>query len=140
MRIGELADDVAITTEAVRYYEKVGLLAAPTRTPSGYRDYNHQALERLRFIRTAQTVGFTLGEIGEILELRDNGQTPCDHVRQLITQHAADLQQRINDLQAMQTDLHQLAAVAAAAPHASATATATATHCHILESARPAST
>jgi DNA-binding transcriptional MerR regulator len=136
MRIGELADDVAITTEAVRYYEKVGLLAAPIRTASGYRDYNHQALERLRFIRTAQTVGFTLGEIGEILELRNNGQTPCDHVRQLIAKHAADLQERINDLQAMQNDLHQLAAVAAAAPHTSATAT----HCHILESTRPAST
>jgi len=136
MRIGQLADDVEITTEAVRYYEKVGLLAAPTRTASGYRDYDQRALERLRFIRTAQTVGFTLGEIGEILELRDNGHTPCDHVRQLIAKHAADLQERINDLQAMQTDLHQLAAVAAAAPHTSTTAT----HCHILESPRPAST
>jgi len=135
MRIGELADDVSITTEAVRYYEKVGLLAAPTRTASGYRDYNHQALERLRFIRTAQTVGFTLGEIGEILDLRDNGQTPCDHVRQLIAKHAANLQQRIEDLQAMQTDLHRLAAVAAA-PQTSATAT----HCHILESVGPAPT
>ncbi|MCH7790344.1 MAG: heavy metal-responsive transcriptional regulator [Acidobacteria bacterium] len=136
MRIGELADDVAITTEAVRYYEKVGLLTAPTRTPSGYRDYDHQALERLRFIRTAQTVGFSLGEIGEILALRDDGETPCDHVRQLIAKHAADLQQRIEGLQAMQADLHQLAAVAAAAPPSSATAT----HCHILESAGPAST
>ena len=135
MRIGELADDVAITTEAVRYYEKVGLLAAPTRTPSGYRDYNYQALERLRFIRTAQTVGFTLGEIGEILELRDNGETPCDHVRQLIAKHAADLQHRIQDLQAIQTDLHRLAAVAAATQTSAAT-----THCHILESASPAST
>jgi len=135
MRIGELADDVNVTTEAVRYYEKIGLLAAPTRTASGYRDYNHQALERLRFIRTAQTVGFTLGEIGEILDLRHNGETPCDHVRQLIAKHAADLKHRIQDLQAMQTDLHRLAAVAAA-PQTSSNAT----HCHILESARPAST
>ena len=132
MRIGELADEIGITTEAIRYYEKVGILSAPARTPSGYRDYTQPALERLRFIRTAQTVGFTLGEIGEILELRDNGETPCDHVRQLIAKHATDLQQRIEDLQAMQTDLHQLATVAATISRDSATAT----HCHILESAR----
>jgi len=131
-----MADEVGITTEAIRYYEKVGLLPAPTRTPSGYRDYNHRALERLRFIRTAQAVGFTLGEIGEILELRDNGETPCDHVRLLIAKHADALHQRIEDLQTMRTDLQQLAAVAAAAPPTSATAT----HCHILESTRPAST
>ncbi len=132
MRIGEMADEVGVTTEAIRYYEKVGLLASPTRTTSGYRDYDRPALERLRFIRTAQTVGFTLGEIGEILDLRDNGQTPCDHVRQLIAKHAADLQQRINDLQAMQSDLRHLAIVAAAEPQA----TDDATHCHILETAR----
>lgn len=132
MRIGEMADEVGITTEAIRYYEKVGLLAAPQRTTSGYRDYDHRALERLRFIRTAQTVGFALGEIGEILDLRDNGQTPCDHVRQLIAKHAADLQQRINDLQAMQSDLRHLAIVAASEPQAGADAT----HCHILETAR----
>ena len=136
MRIGVLADEVGISTEAVRYYEKVGILGAPARTPSGYRDYDRPALERLRFIRTAQTVGFTLGEIGEILELRDNGETPCDHVRQLIAKHATDLQQRIEDLQVMQTDLHQLAAIAAAATHTSVVAT----HCHILESAQPSLT
>ncbi len=127
-----MADEVGITTEAIRFYEKVGLLAPPTRTSSGYRDYDHPALERLRFIRTAQTVGFTLGEIGEILDLRDTGQTPCDHVRQLIAKHAADLQQRINDLQAMQSDLRHLAIVAAAESQV----TDDATHCHILETAQ----
>lgn len=136
MRIGLLADEVGITTEAIRYYERAGLLAAPRRTASGYRDYNQKALERLRFIRTAQTVGFTLGEIGEILDLRDNGQTPCDHVRQLIAEHAGDLQERIAALQAMQTDLRRLAIVAATNPEANSEAT----HCHILEAARAPST
>ncbi len=132
MRIGELAEEVGVTTEAIRYYEKLGLIAAPERTPSGYRDHKQPALERLRFVRTAQTVGFTLGEIGEVLELRDNGETPCDHVRHLIAQHAEDLQQRITDLQEMQADLHHLAAVAATARRPDTSAT----HCHILETAR----
>ena len=128
MRIGELADVVGITTEAIRYYERVGLLPAPTRTSSGYRDYDDPAVERLRFIRTAQTVGFTLGEIGEIIALRDDGETPCDHVRHLITEHAADLQRRIDDLLAMQIDLQRLATVSVTAQSGD-----DATHCHILE-------
>jgi len=132
MRIGELADEAGITTEAVRYYEKVGLMPPPARTPSGYRNYDPPALARLRFIRTAQTVGFTLGEISEILSLRDNGETPCNHVRQLISQHASDLQRRIEDLQAMQSDLSRLASVAAAS--ADSAAEQGASHCHILES------
>jgi len=129
MRIGRLANEVGITTETIRYYEKVGLIPNPARTSSGYRDYDHLALSRLRFIRTAQTVGFTLGEIGEILALRDNGETPCNHVRHLIAQHAADLQRRIEDLQGMQTDLTRLAAIGDATPESSDGAT----HCHILE-------
>jgi DNA-binding transcriptional MerR regulator len=133
MRIGQLAGEAGITTEAVRYYEKVGLLAAPARTSSGYRDYDDPAVTRLRFIRTAQTVGFTLGEIGEILDLRDNGETPCDHVRLLIARHAADLEERIADLRTMQADLRRLATIAEAAPRTGTGRADDAAHCHILE-------
>ncbi|HEC11156.1 MAG TPA: heavy metal-responsive transcriptional regulator [Acidimicrobiales bacterium] len=133
MRIGELADSAGITPETVRYYEKVGLLPAPRRTPSGYRDYSERARERLRFIRTAQSVGFSLGEIGEILALRDQGQTPCQHVRGLIRRHADDLQQRIDDLRVMQRDLARLAEIAESGPDDDDRST----HCHILESATP---
>jgi len=129
MRIGQLADQVGVTTETIRYYEKVGLLSAPARTASGYRDYTQLAIDRLRFIRTARTVGFTLGEIGEILQLRDNGETPCNHVRGLIARHAADLQQRIKDLQSMQRDLERLAIVA----DSTIGSDNDSTHCHILE-------
>ncbi len=130
MRIGQLADSIGMTTEAIRYYEKVGLLASPERTDAGYRIYNSATLERLRFIRSAQTVGFTLGEIGEILALRDNGETPCNHVRGLIASHAADLERRIQDLRIMQLDLQRLAEVAASEPEPGHQAS----HCHILES------
>ena len=68
-------------------------------------------MERVRFIRTAQTVGFTLDEINEILGLRDQGQTPCGHVQYLIKKHSDELQARIEDLQSMLSELQDLAAL-----------------------------
>ncbi len=132
MRIGEVADAIGITPETIRYYEKVGLLPRPERTSSGYRQYANATIERLRFIRSAQTVGFGLGEIKEILDLRDRGETPCNHVRGLIASHATDLQRRIEDLQAMQVDLERLAEIANREPQTGQEAT----HCHILEATR----
>jgi len=130
MRIGQLAQNADITPATVRYYEKIGLLAEPGRTPSGYRDYPITTLDRVRFIRTAQTVGLALDEIGEILDLRDQGQTPCNHVRSLIRKHATELQERIGDLQRMAAELQILAEVDPDGLHA-----VDADHCHILEHA-----
>ena len=128
MRIGELAAQTGITTETARFYEKLGLVPKPKRTEAGYRDYASAAVERIEFIRTAQTVGFTLDEIGEVLALRDQGDAPCDHVRYLIKKHSTELQQRINELQHMLAELQRLETVKpnpAAPDHTS--------HCEILE-------
>jgi DNA-binding transcriptional MerR regulator len=76
VRIGELADQASISTKAIRYYEQVGILAPPARTASGYRTYDQAALGRLGFVRAAQAVGLTLGEIRQVIASRDNGQTP----------------------------------------------------------------
>ena len=91
MRIGELAQQAGISTKAIRYYEQIGILAPPARTPSGYRSYDQAALGRLGFVRAAQAVGLTLGEIRQIIAFRDNGQAPCAHVTDLLQRHAADL-------------------------------------------------
>ncbi len=131
MRIGLVANTVGITPETIRYYEKVGLLGVPERDGSGYRRYDEATLGRLHFIRSAQSVGFGLGEIKEILDLRDNGETPCNHVRALIASHASDLQRRIEDLKSMQVDLKRLAEIASREPEPGQDAT----HCHILEAA-----
>ena len=87
-----------------------GVLDHPARTPSGYRNYAREATDRLGFIRSAQAVGLTLGEIRGILALRDRGATPCTHVLDLITARAADLDRRISELQRLRTELGRLVA------------------------------
>ena len=113
MRIGELAERAGISTKAVRYYEQVGILAPPARTPSGYRDYDHAALGRLGFVRAAQALGLTLGEIRQVIAFRDQGTAPCGHVTQLLQRRAAEVGARIAELQQLQDELERLAERAA---------------------------
>jgi MerR family transcriptional regulator, copper efflux regulator len=113
MRIGELAERAGISTKAIRYYEQIGILPPPARTASGYRTYGQTALGRLGFVRAAQAVGLTLGEIRQITAFRDNGQAPCAHVTDLLQRHAADLDARIRELQQLRGELRQLAERAA---------------------------
>jgi MerR family copper efflux transcriptional regulator len=109
MRIGELAEQAGISTKAIRYYEQIGILAPPARTASGYRAYNQTAVERLGFVRAAQAVGLTLGEIRQIIAFRDNGQAPCAHVTDLLQRRTAELDARIAQLRQLRGELRQLA-------------------------------
>ena len=115
---------------AIRYYERIGLMPAPARSDSGYRDYDEEAAPRLAFIRAAQSVGLSLGEIRETLAFRDQGETPCRHVAALIERNAEQLRQRIAALQVMQQDLERLAKKARAVTSENASE---ATFCHIIE-------
>jgi DNA-binding transcriptional MerR regulator len=74
MRIGQLAKKVGITTQAVRYYERIGLLEEPVRSPSGYRQYDEHAVDFLRFIKKAQQLGFNLQEIKTIWNIVSSGK------------------------------------------------------------------
>jgi DNA-binding transcriptional MerR regulator len=130
MRIGELAQRTGFTPKTLRYYEEIGLLPAPPRTASGYRDYGSDAASRLVFIQAGQSVGLTLGEVREILAFRDRGETPCQHVASLIERHADDLSQRIAALERMRRDLERLAK---RAKRASVRSTEGAEFCHIIE-------
>ena len=108
VRIGELASTGDVSTKTIRYYEQIGIVAAPDRTPSGYRDYGDDAVERLRFIRSAQRVGLTLSEIGGIIDIRSRGSAPCSHVLALITAHVTEIDRRLHDLQSMKAALNSL--------------------------------
>ena len=99
MRIGEVADRSGVPAKTIRYYESLDLLPAPSRAANGYRTYDESILGRLVFIRAAQASGLTLGEIRGVLAFRDGGDTPCDHVRSLIDRRAAELDERITELQ-----------------------------------------
>jgi DNA-binding transcriptional MerR regulator len=108
VRISELADQAGVTSKTLRYYERIGVLPAPSRSTSGYRDYRPAAVDRLGFIRAGQAVGLSLGEIRQVVALRDRGETPCDHVYQLLQRRTAELDKRIDELQALRRELRAL--------------------------------
>ncbi|WP_328993789.1 MerR family transcriptional regulator [Kribbella sp. NBC_01245] len=110
MRTSELAGQAGVNTETLRYYERRGLLAQPPRTPGGYRDYPAATVELLRFIKRAQELGFTLGEVEELLHLEGGGPDSCDTARALAEHRRADLAARIRDLQRMHDTLADLVA------------------------------
>jgi len=113
MRIGELAAHSGVTSKTIRFWEAEGLLSEPARTPSGYRDYDPDALDRLSFIRHAQTAGLTLAEIRRVLAISDTGEPACGHVTDLIHQHLTDVDERIRELKETRSLLGRLAQRAA---------------------------
>ena len=127
MRIGELADAVSLPTKTIRYYEEIGLLPEPDRQPNGYRAYDDSACERLRFVKAAQAVGFSLNEIKEIVAFRDRGEQPCAHVLDLVDRRAGEIADRIAVLERMRADLRRLSSRARSVPRHSGS------YCHIIE-------
>ena len=103
MRIGETAEAAGMTAKTLRFYEDRGLLPAAERAANGYRDYGQETLSRLDFIRRARTAGLTLAHIQDILHLRDAGETPCIHVRDLLGDRLSELDTRIAEMTALRT-------------------------------------
>lgn len=108
MRIGELAQASGTTPKTLRFYEDAGLLPAPERTASGYRDYGPETLARLDFIRRSRTAGITLAQIREVLDIRDAGAAPCQHVHDLLQARLGDLDRQIADLHALRETVAHL--------------------------------
>ena len=120
LRIGALADQLGLNPKTIRYYEHIGLLPPPARTPAGYRRYGQVDQDRLHFIVQAKAIGLTLQEIGEILTLRDDGQRPCGHVVELLDQKLAAVARQLRALRDVQQDLRALREEAVTAPRSSA--------------------
>jgi DNA-binding transcriptional MerR regulator len=112
VRIGELADLVGVNPKTIRYYESIGLLPAPERQPSGYRDYTADDVERLRFVRTAQRLNLSLSEIAEILRFRERDERPCEYVLGVLDRQVAGVDRRMAEMAALRRELISLKAKA----------------------------
>lgn len=107
--IGELADQGGVKTQTIRYYERRGLLSRPKRSAAGYRVYSIETIPRLRFIRQAQDLGFSLSEIGELLALRMDSRTTCADIRARARQKITAVDKKITELKRIREALDKLA-------------------------------
>ncbi|HPG02573.1 MAG TPA: Cu(I)-responsive transcriptional regulator [Beijerinckiaceae bacterium] len=107
--IGEAAKVSGVSAKMIRYYESIGLIAAPRRSAAGYRFYDERDVQTLRFVRRARDLGFQVEDIGKLLELWRDGARSSADVKRLAEHHIAELEGKIAALQAMQRTLEQLA-------------------------------
>ena len=105
-----LAAITGVSTDTLRHYERKGLLSRPPRTDAGHRRYPAAAADRVRLVRRALTIGFSLGELARVLRRRERGEAPCADVRALVGARRADLDRHIEELLALRADLDRLLA------------------------------
>ncbi|HEY0169581.1 MAG TPA: heavy metal-responsive transcriptional regulator [Pyrinomonadaceae bacterium] len=105
LKIGDVSKRSGIGVEALRFYEKGGLLEKPSRTFSGYRVYGEDVLERLAFIKQAQALGFSLDEIRQIVDDARRGASPCDEVREIVRRRMEELDERLRELHRYRKEL-----------------------------------
>ena len=108
MKIGDVARLTGASTKTIRFYEDSGLLPPPARTPSGYRDYGSEIVDRLRFIHRGQAAGLTLQEVRQILTVHDRGDAPCGHVRQVLHSRLDQVRAQLAELVALEGHLQTL--------------------------------
>ena len=108
LQIGELSERTGVPARTIRYYEGIGLLSPARRDDNRYRLYDEKTVERLRFIRSARALDFSLQEIAQILAARDRHEPPCNHVMDIIQEHIDEIEIRIRELEALKRDLTAL--------------------------------
>ena len=109
MKIGEVAKAAGVGIDAVRFYERQGLLPEPARRPSGYREYSSDAIIDLRFIKRAKELGFSLKEISELLSIEREPTTTAGDIKRLAEEKLSDLDDKIRSLQRMKRALRKVA-------------------------------
>jgi len=108
MRSGELAKRSGVSPDTLRHYERLGVLARPRRTASGYRDYPESAVARVQLIRRAVVLGFSLNELARILKVREQGGAPCRQVKGLLDAKLEALESEIAERVALRDELRRL--------------------------------
>ena len=110
LSIGQLAGEAGVNVETIRFYERKGLIPEPPRSASGYRQYTEQDVARIKFIKRAQVLGFTLKEVSELLALRVDPETTCAQVKVQAERKIAQIDEKMHALVAMKSALQKLAA------------------------------
>ena len=105
MKIGEVSRLTGVGVEALRFYEKSGLLDQPVRTYSGYRMYGQEVLARIAFIKQAQVLGFALDEIRRLIRHKQEGESPCEEVREIVRARLDELDERISQMTRFRKEL-----------------------------------
>ncbi len=116
MTVGQAARSTGVSAKAIRLWEAKGLLTTASRTANGYRLFTADDLAALRFIRQAKTLGLRLDDIGEILDLRRAGHAPCGRVVELLDRRITEIDQAIDQLHQLRTELSQTRHRGSAAP------------------------
>jgi MerR family mercuric resistance operon transcriptional regulator len=114
--IGELARESGVPAKTIRFYEEIGLLPPARRAANGYRRYDETDGQRLRFLRSARSLDFSLDDLRTVLALRDQGEAPCQHVLTLLAVKEQEIKTRIRELVALQQELAALQQQAATLP------------------------
>lgn len=133
--VGEVARATGVGVQTLHYYEREGIIPPPSRTASGYRQYDGATIGRIHFIRKAQAFGLSLDEIKEVLDLAARGTSPCGRVQAALADKLADVDRRLQQLQSFRNELARLTALATNA----AASDGEARICNILETATLAS-
>ena len=110
LRAGELARLCGVSTDTLRHYERVGVLARPGRSAAGYRQYPPESVARVRLVRRTLGLGFTLAELARILRTRDQGGAPCREVRAMAERKLEQLERRLAEMTSLRDHLRRLLA------------------------------
>ena len=108
MSSGELASRTGVSTDTLRHYERMRVLPLPRRSPAGYRQYSPEAADRVRLVRRAMALGFSLEELSKILAVRDRGGAPCRQVQALAREKLSQLDRQIEDLIALRAQMQKM--------------------------------
>ena len=105
VQIGKVSDQTGLSVDAIRFYEKQRLLGRPRRTEGGFRLFGREDIERIRFIRSVQQLGFSLPEIRELLVLQGDHGESCSHVREMLRGKLGTVREKVRELRALENQL-----------------------------------
>ncbi|MBL4642844.1 MAG: helix-turn-helix domain-containing protein [Flavobacteriaceae bacterium] len=108
--IGEMSRQTGVNIETIRYYERIGIIPKPDRTEGGNRQYNHDELKRLSFVRRCRELGFSLNEIRALLEMADRDDFTCNEVHDMTASHLINVKKKLNDLKRLERVLKGMVA------------------------------